>query len=90
LAKRDDNKRLLQCLGIKSEAAFRDWHQATLNEKPSCISHKRESYWSEAIAVGYPDGLQISAQDAGLKQYSLKNRKIEKKNTYIHFLTEKN
>jgi len=68
-------KRLLQCLGIKSEAAFRKWHQATLNEKLSCISHERESYWSEAIAVGNPDWLQNSAQDAGLKQYSLKNRK---------------
>jgi len=52
--------------------------------------HERESYWSEAIAVGDPDWLQNSAQEAGLKQYSLKNKKLEGENSYIHFLTGKN
>ena len=49
-----NKNRLLRALGFKvSEfAAFKDWYIATLNEKLACISHERQAYWSEAIAVG--------------------------------------
>ena len=38
--------------------------QSTLDEKLTCISHNRESYWSEAVAVGKTDWLQTSAFEA--------------------------
>jgi hypothetical protein len=48
------------------------------------------AHWSEAIAVGAPDWLQASAQKLGLKQYAVKNEKLEAKNHYIYYLAGKN
>lgn len=46
--------RLLRALGFKvSEyGKFQGWYIDTLNDKLTCISHERQAYWSEAIAVG--------------------------------------
>jgi len=45
---------------------------------------------NEAIAVGSSDWLKNSARQLNLKQYALKNEKLEDENSYIHYLTGKN
>lgn len=49
-----NKNRLLRALGFKvnESVKFKDWYNDTLDEKLACISHGREAYWSEAIAVG--------------------------------------
>jgi hypothetical protein len=79
-------KRLLQCLDINLEKAFRTWYLKTLDEKLTCISREREGYWSEAIAVGDPDWLESAAREAGIKRYTVQNDK----NAYINFTAGKN
>jgi len=59
-------------------------------EKLSCIPLDRQAYWTEAIAVGSTDWLKNSARQLNLKQYALKNEKLEDENSYIHYLTGKN
>ena len=82
-------KRLLQCLAFDSIEQFRKWYQATIDEKLTCISHDRESYWSEAIAVGEPDWLHTSAIEAGCKRFTLRIRENEDKKSYTYFLAGK-
>ncbi len=79
-------QRLLQCLDISSEKAFRSWYLKTLAEKLACISHNREGYWSEAIAIGDQDWLEMAAMEAGIKRYTVQNDK----NAYINFMAGKN
>ena len=79
-------QRLLQCLDIGTEKAFRTWYLKTLDEKLTCISYNREGYWSEAIAVGDPDWLESAAREAGIKRYTVQNDR----NAYIDFMTGKN
>ena len=79
-------QRLLQCLDIGTEKAFRTWYLKALDEKLTCISYNREGYWSEAIAVGDPDWLESAAREAGIKRYTVQNDR----NAYIDFMTGKN
>ena len=64
-------KRLLKCLWIKDEKSFRKWYLKTLKEKLSGIEHKREEFWSRAIAVGEPDWLKGRVAEAGLKRFRI-------------------
>jgi putative transposase len=64
-------KRLLQCLTIRSEKQFKTWYLKTLEEKLACISHDREGYWSEAIAVGDPGWLNEEAGNMGVKRFKI-------------------
>lgn len=49
-----NKNKLLRALGFKVSqfAQFQDWYISVLKEKLACISHERQAYWSEAIAVG--------------------------------------
>ena len=77
-------------LAIDSVEQYRNWYKSTLNEKLVCISHERQAYWSEAIAVGNPDWLQTSAREAGFKRFAIKKNLNEDKKSYIYFLAGKN
>ena len=83
-------ERLLQCLAVDSIDEFHKWYKSTLDEKLACISHERQAYWSEAIAVGTPDWLQSSANEAGIKRFLIKKSPNKDKKSYIHFLMGKN
>ena len=45
-------ERLLSCLEMKDEAAFREWHNRSINELLSLKKLPREPFWSSALAVG--------------------------------------
>lgn len=65
-------------------------HLKTLNELRAYVSHNREGYWSEAIAVGDPDWLQQAADEAGIKRYVVKSDNEDDENAYINFMIGKN
>jgi len=47
-----DQDRLLNCLAMQDQAAFRQWYEATLGELCQRASQPREPHWSRAFAVG--------------------------------------
>ena len=56
-----DRERLCQCLECGSEAQFTEWYEATLRQECARGYHVRESYWTEAAAVGGRDWVEALA-----------------------------
>jgi hypothetical protein len=61
-----------------------------MESKLACISHNREGYWCEAIAVGAPYWLRQAADEAGIKRYVVKIGNEDDENSYINFMIGKN
>ena len=47
-----DRERLCQCLECGAETQFTEWYEATLRQECARGYYVRESYWTEAAAVG--------------------------------------
>ena len=47
-----DQDHLLKCLAMQDQAAFRQWHEATLEELCGWANWPREPHWGYAFAVG--------------------------------------
>jgi len=71
-----NQRRLLQCLQIGGDpVSFMDWYRRTLEEKVKSIYRVRESYWTEAYAIGDEKWLK------GIyKAFGFKNKKILQQN----------
>ena len=67
-----NQKRLQQCLRMTEDPEiFIKWYKATLEEKIQSIYRVRESYWTEAYAIGDEDWLKEIYRALGFK-----NKKI--------------
>ncbi|OVE77280.1 hypothetical protein BVX99_03075 [bacterium F16] len=62
-------EQLLKCIGNGNDVdRFREWYLNTLTELVSKGYHCRESYWSEAYAVGDSDWLENIYDEIGLRR----------------------
>lgn len=63
--------RLLRCLWIKDEAAFREWHRQAIERQLECDRLERERYWSTAVAVGDREWLVEHVEGKKLKRHRI-------------------
>lgn len=73
--------RLLNALALEDEKEFRKWHGLTLNEKLRNEEHKRQAFWSRAVAVGDEEWLKSQAVSMGMKRFKIAN------SADIHFIS---
>ena len=71
-----DRERLLHCLGCPCLEHFRNWYHATLNMH-SAEYMERESYWTEAAAVGSRDWVERLTGKLPSSSYELKPAAID-------------
>ncbi len=64
-------ERLLKCLWIKDEAAFREWHRQAIEKQLTRDKLERERYWSTAVAVGDPEWLAEYVAEKKLKRHRI-------------------